>query len=133
MNMLLLKKRNALSLLGLFFIMLSPAQANERETLTRSLAANLIGLLHEVRSNEVTVGPMQRVEFEISKGVTAKDGVCVTYIAPVIKNGGRRRETGHQTFLHDPEYGWYCFVILNLRGGEGIELVTEKKGIIQLK
>ena len=131
--MLVPKNRSVLSLLGLFFILLSSAQANEGRELTRSLAANLIGLLHEVRSEEVTVGPLQRVEFEISKGVTAKDGVCVTYIAPVIKNGGRRREAGHQTFLYDPEYGWYCFVVLNLRGGEGIELVTEKKGIIQLK
>ncbi len=111
----------------------SSAFAREKNALTRTVAAKIISEANQVRNNEVNIGPMQKVDRKLDKSTTAKEGVCVTFIAPVIKNGGRRREVQTRTFFWDNEWGWYLYAIETVRGGEAIEVVSELKGRFEMR
>lgn len=104
-----------------------------RPRLERPLVAKLIAEANQIRESEVTVGPMQAVQEEIGKALTTTNGVCVTFIAPVIADGRRVRRVQKRLFYHDEEWGWYLFAIEGFRGGEGIDLVSELKGRVILR
>jgi len=101
--------------------------------LERPLAAKLIAEANQIRENEVTVGPMQSADRVIDRSTTVKGGICVTFIAPVIQNGGRRRSVQTRTFFYDAEWGWYLFAVETVRGGDAIDVVSQHKGRIELR
>lgn len=116
------------------FFMADLAGAQEgRPRLARALVAKLIAEANQIRESEVTVGPMQAVQEEVGKALTTTDGVCVTFVAPVIEDGRRVRRVQRRLFYHDEDWGWYLFAIEGFRGGEGIDLVSERKGRIILR
>lgn len=118
----------------LLFLMVGLSGAQEgRPRLVRSLVAKLIAEANQIRESEVTVGPMQAVQEEIGKALTTTDGVCVTFVAPVIEDGRRVRRVQKRLFYHDEDWGWYLFAIEGFRGGEGIDLVSERKGRVILR
>jgi len=116
------------ALLGLFWGFSAQAQ-----DLDRVLAAKLIAEANQIREAEVTVGPLQVAERKIDGNTTVIGAICVTFIAPVIQNGGRRRTIQTRTFFYDPEWGWYLFALESDRGGEVIDLVSQHKGRILLR
>lgn len=116
--------------------MLTLASAGGQEMtppLERELAAKLVALANRVRVDEVTVGPMQKVQEHVSRTWTATGGICVTFIAPVFDEGRRVREVQKRVLFHDVDWGWYLFSIEDLRGGGGIDIVSEHKGRFVLR
>ena len=101
--------------------------------LERAVAAKLIAEANQIRENEVTVGPMQTAERKVADSTTVTGGICVTFIAPKIENGGRRRIVQTRTFFYDEEWGWYLFATEVIRGGEAIDVVSQFKGRMQLR
>lgn len=124
--------RVILALLGMFLVTLSQAQA-ENPALKRELATKLIAEANQIRAEEIKVGPMQAVDTKIDSSTTVTSGVCVTFIAPVIENGGRRRTLQNRTFFYDEEWGWYLFAVETVRGGDAIDVVSETKGRFELR
>lgn len=116
------------ALLGLIFAISAHAQ-----DLDRKLAAKLIAEANQIRETEVTVGPLQIAERRMDQSTTVTGAVCVTFIAPVIKNGGRRRTVQTRTFFYDPEWGWYLFALEEDRGGDVIDVVSQHKGRLILR
>lgn len=123
--------RTILALLGYLFLLNSQADAAPR--LEREVVAKLVAESNQIRQNEITVGPMQEIERIMDETTTVKGGICVTFIAPVIQNGGRRRTVQTRTFFYDEEWGWYLFAVETVRGGDAIDVVSEKKGRIELR
>ena len=111
----------------------SQAQAEGDNSLSRALAAELIAEANQIRENEITVGPMQEVQRKLDGSTTALGGICATFIAPVIENGGRRRTVQTRTFFYDADWGWYLYAIETVRGGDAIDVVSQNKGRIELK
>jgi hypothetical protein len=105
----------------------------QAQDLDRLLAAKLIAEANQIREAEVTVGPLQVAERKIDGSTTVTGAICVTFIAPVIQNGGRRRTIQTRTFFYDPEWGWYLFALESERGGDVIDLVSQHKGRIILR
>ena len=124
--------RLILALLG-FFLALSSQSFGANPALERPLAAKLIAEANQIRQNEVTVGPMQLADRAVDQATTVKGGICVTFIAPVIENGGRRRTVQTRTFYYDAEWGWYLFAVETVRGGDAIDVVSQHKGRIELR
>lgn len=112
---------------------LSPLQAGEDPVLSRELAAKLIAEANLVRPTEVAIGPMHEVDRKLDTSTVAKGGICVTFVAPRIVNGGRRREVQFRTFFYDREWGWYLYAIETIRGGEAIDIVSEKNGRFEVR
>ena len=79
------------------------------------------------------MGPLQVAERKVDGATTVTGGICVTFIAPVIKDGGRRRTLQTRTFFYDPEWGWYLFALETERGGDVIDLVSQHKGRLVLR
>lgn len=123
--------RTMLALMGYLFLLNSQAEAAPR--LEREVVAKLIAEANQIRQNEITVGPMQEIERIMDETTTVKGGICVTFIAPVIQNGGRRRTVQTRTFFYDEEWGWYLFAVETVRGGDAIDVVSQKKGRIELR
>ncbi len=123
--------RTMLALLGYFLLLNSQAEA--APGLERELVAKLVAEANQIRQNEITIGPMQEVERMMDETTTVKGGICVTFIAPVIENGGRRRTVQTRTLFYDSERGWYLFAVETVRGGEAIDVASEKKGRIGLR
>lgn len=114
--------------------MIAPASGQvARPQLERALVAKLLAEANQVREREVTVGPMQAVQEQIDRTATATGGVCVTFIAPVFEAGRRVRTVQKRIFYFDEEWGWYLFAIEDLRGGDGIDVVSERKGRMVLR
>lgn len=109
--------------------------AGQAEPLTREIAAKIIAEAEQVRNNEINIGPLQEVHRKVDAQTTAINGICVTFIAPVISEdtGIRRRQVQYRTFFHDEEWGWYLFGIISERGGPGIDVITQKKGRIKMR
>lgn len=114
-------------------ILILPADGGEKPILTRELAAKLIAEANLVRPTEVAVGPMHVVERKLDSATVATEGLCVTFVAPRIVNGGRRREVQVRTFFYDREWGWYLYAIETIRGGEAIDIVSEKNGRFEVR
>ena len=115
-------------LVGFLFVNVAVSQE-----LKRDVAAKLISEANQVRSSEVTVGPMHSVDRKLDESTTLLNGVCVTFIAPVIDEGRRRRLSQTRTFFYDEEWGWYLYAVEEGRGGDQIDIVSEKKGRIVLR
>jgi len=111
----------------------SAAGQELRPKLERELVAKLIAVANQVRANEVTVGPMQAVDEKIGPTSVATGGLCVTFIAPVIEEGRRVRQVQKRFFYYDDDWGWYLFAIETLRGGEGVDVVSEREGRMILR
>jgi hypothetical protein len=129
---------NALS--RLFFVVsavlvasMAPISANDGPVLSRELAAKLIAEANQIRADEVAIGPMHVVERKLDSSTVATGGVCVTFVAPRIVEGGRRREVQVRTFFHDADWGWYLYAIETIRGGEAIDVVSEAKGRFEVR
>ena len=118
------------ALLGLILGISARAQAQD---LDRELAATLIAEANQIRVSEITVGPLQAAERKIDQATILKGAVCVTFIAPVIENGGRRRKVQTRTFFYDSEWGWYLFAVEDGRGGDVIDVVSQHKGRMILR
>ncbi|YCM45116.1 hypothetical protein V2O64_03660 [Verrucomicrobiaceae bacterium 227] len=110
-----------------------PVLADNGPTLSRELAAKLIAEANQIRANEVAIGPMHVVERKLDSSTVATGGICVTFVAPRIVEGGRRREVQVRTFFHDVEWGWYLYAIETIRGGEAIDVVSETKGRFEVR
>ncbi len=123
--------RAFLALAGYLFLLNS--QAKGGEILERELASKLIAEANQIREQEITIGPMQVVDRKVDSSTTVKGGICVTFIAPVIENGGRRRTVQTRTFYYDADWGWYLFAIETVRGGDAIDVVSETKGRLELR
>lgn len=117
----------------LFLISLASAFADAGPPLTRELAAKLIAEANQIRANEIAIGPMHEVQRSLDSTTVATGGICVTFVAPRIVNGGRRREVQVRTFFHDPDWGWYLYAIETIRGGEAIDIVSEVKGRFEIR
>jgi len=125
--------RLMLSLLEFVLVFSSQAHAANSQ-LKRELAAKLIAESNQIREKEVTVGPMKVVDRQLEDEITTvKGGICVTFIAPLIGNGGRRRTIQTRTFFYDSEWGWYLFALETVRGGDAIDVVSQHKGRIELR
>ena len=124
--------RVILAVLGGFWATFSQAQA-ENPSLSRKVAIQLIAEANQIRAEEIKVGPIQVVDTKIDSSTTSTSGVCVTFIAPVIENGGRRRTLQSRTFFYDKEWGWYLYAIETIRGGDAIDVVSETKGRMELR
>ena len=111
----------------------SSVLANEEPVLSRELAAKLIAEANRVRPTEVAIGPMHAVERKLDSTTVATGGICVTFVAPRIVEGGRRREVQVRTFFHDVDWGWYLYAIEAMRGGEAIDIVSETKGRFEVR
>ena len=129
---------NALS--RLFFVVsavlvasMAPISANDGPVLSRELAAKLIAEANQIRADEVAIGPMHVVERKLDSSTVATGGVCVTFVAPRIGEGGRRRKVQVRTFFHDADWGWYLYAIETIRGGEAIDVVSEAKGRFEVR
>lgn len=125
--------RTILALLGYLILLDSQAKAAPGPSLGRELAVKLVAEANQIREKEVTVGPMQVVDQKVDKTTTVKGGICVTFIAPVIENGGRRRTVQTRTFFYDADWGWYLFAVETVRGGDAIDVVSERKGRFELR
>lgn len=101
--------------------------------LDRELAAKLIAMANQVRVPEVTVGPMLPVDQKIASTLNATSGVCVHFIAPLPESGRRVRTAQKRVLYYDEEWGWYMYSIENLRGGDGIEIVSQRKDRFMLR
>lgn len=117
-----------MALLGLIFGMSARGQSLERE-----VAASLIAEANQIREKEVTVGPMLAAERKIDQTTTLTGAICVTFIAPVIENGGRPRKVQTRTFFYDPEWGWYLYSVENDLRGAAIDIVSQHRGRIVLR
>lgn len=117
-----------MAILGLVFFSGAGAQQISRE-----LAAELIGEANQILSADITIGPIHNVERKIDPSTTLLGGVCVTFIAPEIKDGRRRRVTLTRTFFYDKEWGWYLYGFEPDRGGDVIDIVIQHKGRIILR
>ena len=107
--------------------------AVEPPPLTRELAAKLIAEANQIRANEIAIGPMHQVDRKLDTSTVARGGICVTFVAPRIVEGGRRREVQVRTFFHDVDWGWYLYAIETIRGGEAIDVVSETKGRFEVR
>ena len=112
---------------------MAPIFANDGPILSRELAAKLIAEANQIRANEVAIGPMHVVERKLDSTTVATGGICVTFVAPRIVEGGRRREVQVRTFFHDVDWGWYLYAIETIRGGEAIDIVSETKGRFEIR
>jgi len=91
--------RLMLSLLEFVLVFSSQAHAANSQ-LKRELAAKLIAESNQIREKEVTVGPMKVVDRQLEDEITTvKGGICVTFIAPLIGNGGRRPHDSDANFF----------------------------------
>jgi ribosomal protein S18 acetylase RimI-like enzyme len=116
------------AILGLVFSSGAGAQQISRE-----LAAELIAEANQIRSADITIGPIHSVERKMDTTITLLGGVCVTFIAPEIKDGRRRRVTLTRTFFYDKEWGWYPYALETDRGGDVIDIVSQHKGRLILR
>jgi hypothetical protein len=116
-----------------FVVMFSSQAKAENPALERELAVKLIAEANQIRDSEITIGPMQVVDRKVDSSTTVKGGICVTFIAPVIENGGRRRSVQTRTLYYDADWGWYLFAVEKVRGGDAIDVVSEHKGRIELR
>lgn len=103
------------------------------QQISRDLAAELISEANQIRQAEITIGPIHPVERKMDATTTLLGGVCVTYIAPEIMDGRRRRVTMTRTFFYDKEWGWYLYALETDRGGDIIDIVSQHKGRLILK
>ena len=124
--------RLMLAFLGFILAFSSLAQA-AIPRLERELAAKLIAEANQIRKKEITIGPLQEIERKVDDTTTVKGGVYVTFIAPVIENGGRRRTVQTRTFFYDANWGWYLFAVETVRGGDAIDVVSQHKGRMELR
>ena len=118
-----------LPLLTLFALLLT-SLAGRSEPLTREIAVKIIAEAEQIRVNDIAVGPLQQVERKIDGQTTATNGICATFIAPLIskETGIRRRTVQYRTFFWDDEWGWYLFAVGPERGGAGIDVISQYKG-----
>ncbi len=116
------------AIFGLVFASGAGAQGISRE-----LAADLIAEANQIRAADVTIGPIHNVERKMDPSTTLLGGVCVTFIAPEIKDGRRRRVTMTRTFFYDKEWGWYLYALETDRGGDVIDIVSQHKGRLILR
>jgi hypothetical protein len=103
------------------------------QQISRELAAELIAEANQIRSADITIGPIHSVERKMDTTTTLLGGVCVTFIAPEIKDGRRRRVTLTRTFFYDKEWGWYLYALETDRGGDIIDIVSQHKGRLILR
>ncbi len=122
---------NSLALFGVIFFLFSSVYA--APPLTREIAAELAAEAEQIRKKDIAVGPIRKVRTKTENGEIATEGVQVMFIAPKVVETTIRRVACYRTFFYDPEWGWYTYVLEEIRGGDRFDVVSQKGGRFEIR
>lgn len=123
--------------LGIFVVMLmgmgAVGAARPEAPPTEELVARLIAEQAEVAPTTINVAVILNGEAKLEGGFLTRDAVHVHFVWTVIVDGRRVREAGHRTLFWNEKYGWFIFRTTKPRGGEAIDICSEKLGLLRLR
>ena len=100
---------------------------------TEELVARLIADEAEVLASTINVAVILDGEAKLEGSFLTKDAVHVEFVWTVLIDGRRVRKADHRTFFWNEKYGWFIFRAVNPRGGEAIDICSEKLGLLRLR
>ena len=100
---------------------------------TEELIAKLIAEEAEVLASTINVAVILDGEAKLEGSFLTKDAVHVHFVWTVLVDGRRVREAAHRTFFWNEKYGWFIFRTVNPRGGQAIDICSEKLGLLRLR
>ena len=100
---------------------------------SEELVARLIAEEAEVAPTTINVAVILNGEAKLEGNFLTRDAVHVHFVWSVIVDGRRVREVGHRTFFWNEKYGWFIFRTVEPRGGQAIDICSEKLGLLRLR
>lgn len=100
---------------------------------SEALVARLIAEESEVVASTINVAVILDGESKLEGDFLTSDAVHVHFVWTVLVDGRRVRQTAHRTFFWNQKYGWFIFRTVHPRGGEAIDICSEKLGMLRLR
>ena len=99
---------------------------------SEKLVARLIGEEAEVVPSTINVAVILAGEAKLEDKFTSK-AAHVEFVWTENVDGRRVRTAAHRTFFWNEKYGWFIFRVVDPRGGQAIDICSEKLGLLRLR
>lgn len=133
---LLMQQKQIRRLMGILLVILmgvGGAGARPVDPPTEELVAKLIGEEAEVLPNSINVAVIIDGEAKLEGNFLTGEAVHVEFVWSVVEDGRRVRRVAHRTFFWNEKYGWFIFRKVSPRGGDAIDICSEKLGLLRLR
>lgn len=100
---------------------------------SEALVRKLIAEEAEVVPTKINIAVVLQGRAKRGEGFETDDAARVVFIWNRVEDGRNVRRVEARTFYWNEKYGWFFFATTHPRGGEAVDICSEKEGILRLR
>ncbi len=117
----------------MLFASLGPLLAGPEGPPTEELVRKLIAEEARVIPGKINIAVILLGRARMGDGFETDDAARVVFIWNRVEEGRNVRRVDERIFYWNEKYGWFFYAATHPRGGEAVEICSEKEGLLRLR